>query len=196
MAALDRESINRLADQHLGWLSKLGGDRAQRVVDKMPDNYSHLGFLATLFPRATFIHCRRDLRDVAVSCWMTDFGMIEWANDFQEIGSRFRQYRRLMDHWMAVLPVQVHEVRYEELVVDFHEVSRKLVEACGLDWEPTCLEFYRNGRPVRTASAAQVRQPIYDKSVGRWKNYQPALDDLFAELPAEKDPPPRERRNA
>ena len=90
-----------LAEQHL---DAPGGDRrrpGRAIVDKMPDNYLYLGLLAALFPRATFIHCRRDLRDVAVSCWMTDFRSIRWANDPEHIAARFRQYRRLMDHWQS-----------------------------------------------------------------------------------------------
>jgi hypothetical protein len=95
----------------------------------MPDNYMYLGLLAVLFPDGVFIHCRRDLRDVAVSCWITDFRSIRWANHPQHIGSRFRQYRRLMEHWYAVLPISVHEVDYEETVADVEGVARKLVAA-------------------------------------------------------------------
>ena len=83
----------------------------------------------------------------------------------------------------AVLPVPLYEVDYEETVADLEGVARRLVAACGLDWEPACLEFYRAQRPVRTASLSQVRQPIYSGSVGRWKNYESALADLFARLP-------------
>ncbi len=186
---LDEAAVRRLAEQHLGWLSALDGGRAERIVDKMPGNYTHLGLLATLFPRATFIHCRRDLRDVAVSCWMTDFRMIHWANDPDHIADQFRQYRRLMDHWRSVLPVPIHEVDYEETVADLEGVARRLVAACGLEWQPACLEFHRNQRPVRTASVTQVRQPIYGRSVGRWKNYEAALGDLFVKLPIDEEPP-------
>ena len=105
-----------------------------------------------MFPRATFIHCRRDLRDIAVSCWMTDFRSIRWANDQEHIASRFRQYHELMEHWRAVLPVSIQEVNYEETVTDLESVARRLIAACGLEWEPACLEFYRTDRPVRTAS--------------------------------------------
>ena len=138
----------------------------------MPDNYMYLGLLAAVFPRATFIHCRRDLRDIAVSCWMTDFRSIRWANDLEHIASRFQQYRRLMDHWQAVLPAPIHDVDYEETVADLEAVARRLIAACGLEWEPACLEFHRNERPVRTASVTQVRQPVYTRSVARWKNYE------------------------
>ena len=115
---------------------------------------------------------------------MTDFRSIRWANDAEHIASRFRQYRRLMDHWRAVLPVSIHEVAYEDTVTDLQGVARRLIEACGLDWEPACLEFQRTRRTVRTASVAQVRQPIYQSSIARWKNYDSALAGLFAALPA------------
>jgi hypothetical protein len=138
--------------------------------------------LAVLFPRAKFIHCRRDLRDVAVSCWMTNFRSIRWANDPEQIAGRFREYQRITEHWRAVLPVPVLEVPYEETVADLEGVARRLVAWCGLEWEPACLAFHESKRPVRTASVTQVRQPVYTRSVARWKNYEPALGSLFAEL--------------
>ena len=183
LPALVREALEkRLAQQHDERLRALGDARAARVVDKMPDNYLYLGFLTTLFPRATFIHCRRDLRDVAVSCWMTDFGAIPWANDPAHISHRFSQYRRIMEHWRAVLPVPLHEIDYEEVVADLEGSARRLVAACGMDWEPACLEFYRTSRPVRTASVVQVREPVYTRSVARWRNYERDLAELFAAL--------------
>ena len=116
---------------------------------------------------------------------MTDFRHVQWANNPEHVASRFQQYRRLMDHWRTVLPVVIHDFDYEETVADLEPVARKLVAACGLDWEPACLEFYRTQRPIRTASATQVRQPIYTQSVGRWKNYEHELAELFAALPLE-----------
>jgi hypothetical protein len=156
-----------------------------RVVDKMPDNYLYLGLLALLFPGATFIHVRRDLRDVAVSCWMTNFRSIRWANDTEHLAGRFRDYRRMMGHWRAVLPVPMHEVVYERLVDDFEAEARRLITACGLAWEPACLRFHQTTRPVRTASVTQVRQPLYRSALARWRRYETALADLFARLPAD-----------
>jgi tetratricopeptide (TPR) repeat protein len=175
--------LRRLAEQHLGRLNLIDGEKSPRIVDKMPENYLFLGLLAVLFPDALFIHCRRDLRDVAVSCWMTDFSSIRWANDPSHIASRFQQYRRIMDHWLAVLPLAIHEVDYEETVNDLESVARRLIAAAGLEWEPACLEFHRTERPVRTASVGQVRQPVYKGSLERWKNYRSALAELFAALP-------------
>ncbi len=182
LSRLDQPTAHRIAEQHLERLRALNADRAH-VADKMPDNYLYLGLLATLFPRAKFVHCRRDLRDVAVSCWMTNFRQIRWANDTEHVAARFEEYLRLIEHWRRVLPVPMLEVDYEETVADLEGVARRLVAWCGLDWEPGCLAFHEGKRPVRTASVTQVRQPIYKQSVARWKNYENALAPLFARLP-------------
>ncbi len=184
---LDREAVRHLASWHEHRLCEIDGGRAARIADKMPDNYLHLGLLATLFPRAVLIHCRRDLRDVAVSCWITGFRSMRWTNEVHHIASRFEQHRRLMNHWRAVLPVPIHEVDYEETVADLESSARKLLAACSLDWEPACLDFHRTRRTVRTASFTQVRQPVYQSSAGRWRNYQTELADLFAALPGDPD---------
>ncbi len=181
LGQLDEEYARQLAQRHLEKLSARD-EAAKRVIDKMPDNYLYLGMLAMLFPKARFIHCRRDPRDVAVSCWMTNFRHVRWSCDFDQIASRFFEYRRLMDHWQRVLPVRLLEIDYEETVHDLEGVARRLVDWCGLDWEPECQAFHRNSRPVRTASATQVRQPVYSHSVARWKNYQQQLAPLFERL--------------
>jgi tetratricopeptide (TPR) repeat protein len=178
---LDRQTAHRLASWHLERLRALD-PVALRIVDKMPDNYLALGLLASLFPRARLIHCRRDLRDVAVSCWRTHFREVLWANEQQHIVSRFHEYQRMMAHWRNVLPVPLLEVDYEETVTDLEGVARKLVAWCGLAWEPTCLEFHQAKRPVRTASAVQVRRPVFRTSVGRWQHYEHVLGSWFAQL--------------
>jgi tetratricopeptide (TPR) repeat protein len=178
---LNREAANRLASRYLERLRAVNGT-ALRIVDKTPDNYWSLAVLAVLFPRAKFIHCRRDLRDVAVSCWMKHFQEVPWANDLEHISSRFHQYERIMEHWRRVLPVQLLEADYEETVADLEGVARRLVAWCGLAWEPTCLEFHQTKRPVRTSSVVQVRQPVFKSSVGRWRNYEQGLASLFTRL--------------
>jgi tetratricopeptide (TPR) repeat protein len=184
LSELTPEVVRELAIRHNDKLQSLDGGMSARIGDKMPDNYVHLGLLTTLFPNAVFIHCRRDLRDVAVSCWMTGFRSVRWTNDTHHIATRFQQYHRLMKHWQTVLPAPIHHVDYEETIDDLEGVARRLLEACELEWEPACLEFHRNSRPVQTASFSQVRQPVYRGSLGRWKNYETELADLFAALPA------------
>jgi hypothetical protein len=174
--------VQTLATQHIERLRKLNADRA-RIVDKMPDNYIYLGLIATLLPKARIIHCRRDPRDVAVSCWITPFRSVRWACDEEWIATRIRDYRRLMEHWRKVLPVPMLEMSYEDVVADLEPCARRLVEWCGLDWDPACLAFHEGKRRVRTASLVQVRKPIYSSSVARWRNYEDDLARLFAMLP-------------
>jgi tetratricopeptide (TPR) repeat protein len=185
---LDRMAVLRLAETHLERLAAIDNGASPRIVDKMPDNYMYIGLLSVMFPRATFIHCKRDLRDIAVSCWMTDFRSIRWSNDQNNIADRFRQYHRVMSHWKQVLPAPILEVNYEDTVTDLESTARRLIEACGIAWEPACLDFHRTERPIRTASVMQVRQPVYQRSVARWKNYEPALAELFAGLPRDDQP--------
>jgi hypothetical protein len=186
VSELDSSQTVELAAAYLRRLEEIDDARSARIVDKMPDNYLYLGFLALLFPQATFIHCRRDVRDVAVSCWSTDFRSIRWASDPQFIAARFAQHRRLMDHWRSVLPVPLYEIDYEEVVADSRTAGQRLFDWCGLPWEEQCLEFYRTKRPVRTASVRQVRQPIYSSSVGRWQRYRQTLGGLLASLEEDK----------
>jgi tetratricopeptide (TPR) repeat protein len=186
---LDAAAIGRLAERHLARLAEIDGGEHDRIVDKMPDNYMYAGLLAAMFPKATFIHCVRDLRDIAVSCWMTDFRSIRWANDPEHLAARIREYRRLAIHWRAVLPVALNEVHYRDTVNDLEGVARRLLSACGLEWDPACLDFHRTRRTVRTASVAQVRQPIYKTSLERWRFYEAELSDLFKALPTDEPAP-------
>jgi tetratricopeptide (TPR) repeat protein len=181
LQSLDRESVQHLARRYVNELAAFD-DSADRIVDKMPDNTVYLGLIATLFPRAKLIHCHRDVRDVALSCWMTNFMEVRWACDPDQIARRIEEHNRLMEHWRRVLPVPVLEVDYEALVTEFGTNARAIVAWCGLEWDPACLEFHKTRRPVRTSSVEQVRQPVYSSSIGRWKNYQRSLAPLFANL--------------
>lgn len=174
-------------------LARLDAEHA-RITDKMPDNYLYVGFIATLFPDATIIHCRRDVRDVAVSCWLTGFQSIHWASDQDHLARRICDYQRLMAHWRRVLPERMLEIDYETTVADLETTARRIVDAAGLPWDPACLTFHKNKRPIRTASLAQVRQPIYTRSVGRWKHYQDALGNVFRTV--EESDPNQSRRVA
>lgn len=182
----DARKLNTLAANYLGRLqqevTKSAKQGVTRVVDKMPDNYSLVGWILTLFPNAKIIHVKRDPRDVALSCWMTQFGSIRWACHVDHLTTRIHQYQRIMRHWRAVIPDRFMEFDYEDLVADQERVSRQLVEWIGLEWDPRCLEFYKSDRIVRTASITQVREPIYTQSVAKWKRFEPFLPELFAPL--------------
>jgi tetratricopeptide (TPR) repeat protein len=164
-----------LAGEYERRLRELGGEAA-RVVDKMPGNFLNLGVIATLFPRARIVHCRRDPIDTCLSCYFNDFGpSIPYTFDLRHLGRYYRAYERLMDHWRRVLPVPVFELSYEELTEQQEAVSRRLVDFCGLDWDERCLRFHETRRVVRTASRLQVRRPLFGSSVGRWRRYEPFL---------------------
>jgi hypothetical protein len=183
---LGRAHVRVLASEYFDHVQRLAPD-ADRIVDKMPDNYLMLGLIATLFPRVRVIHMRRDLRDVGLSCWLTYFRHIRWAYDLEHIGRRTQQYLRLMEHWRRVLPLPMLEVDYEEVVADLEPAARKLVAWCGLEWDPACLAFHRTKRIVRTPSMTQVREPLYARSVGRWRHYRDVLGPLLRLLPLGKD---------
>ncbi len=179
MPLISMEVIQRAAKEHLTQL-RAHHAMAARIVDKMPDNYLWLGFLAALFPKAKFIYSKRDVHDIAVSCWITNFKQIRWACDQDDIGGRIQNHLRIMEHWKKVLPVPILEVEYEQTVEDLEGVARKMIAFCGLEWDPVCLAFYESKRTVRTASLSQVRQPVYKKSVQRWKNYEQPLKQVFS----------------
>ena len=157
---------------------------ARIVTDKMPDNIFSLAAIAAMFPNARVILCRRDLRDTGLSCYMTRFSSSQYAFSFNLLhcGERLYETGRLADHWMKHPPLRLLEVSYESLVTDFASEARRLIDFLGLAWTPACLEFNKTRRAVTTASAWQVRQPIYQGSVGRWRHYEKHLEPLFAGL--------------
>jgi tetratricopeptide (TPR) repeat protein len=177
-----RARPREMADRHVARLAALAGGRA-RVADKLPDNILSLGLIAALFPGARVIFCTRDARDTCVSCF---FQMLQdgnlWSYDLADCGRRWRAVRRLQDHWQRTLDLPMLEVCYEDMVADLEAGSRRMIGFLGLEWEPGCLDFHRTERVVTTASAWQVRQPLYAGSVGRWRRYEAHLGPLLAAL--------------
>jgi hypothetical protein len=181
LAGLDLPSSRGLAERYLQGLRSLAKDK-QRITDKVPMNFHQLGLMATLWPRATIIHCRRDPRDVCWSCYFQNFREVHFACDLPKLAAYHQQYERLMAHWKNTLPVRILDVCYEELVDDLERISRDLVVFCGLPWDDACLRFHETRRTVRTSSNLQVRRPVYKSSVGYWKNYEPHLGPLLKAL--------------
>ena len=156
---------------------------AVRITDKMPGNFLYVGLLRLLLPNATVIHCVRDPVDTCLSCYRNYFsGFHPFTYDLAELGRYYRLYRDLMDHWREVVPNYVHDVRYEDLVSDPENQIRQLLDISRLEWDDRCLEFHQTHRPVRTASAAQVRQPMYLSSIETWKKFERHLGPLLKAL--------------
>jgi tetratricopeptide (TPR) repeat protein len=179
VAALSPPSAKKAARAYLGRLTEIAPATAARVVDKMPDNARLLGLIALLFPAARVIVCNRDLRDVALSCRQTGFTTNLWTNDWDHIARLFADHQRILKHWRRVEATPWLDVNYHELVRELEPNARRLIEFVGLDWSPACLDFHSTRRVVRTASLIQIREPIHDRSVGRWKRYEPSLQPLL-----------------
>lgn len=157
---------------------------AARTTDKMPLNFLYLGLMQAALPGARVIHCRRDPRDVALSCYFIDFidpalgftARLEWLGDY------INRYLVQMDRWRKALTLPILEVDYEAMVDDPEYWSRRLVDFAGLNWDSACLRFHDQARVAATASHAQVRKPVYKSSVGRWRHYQSQLTPLLQAL--------------
>ncbi|MHB8815818.1 MAG: tetratricopeptide repeat-containing sulfotransferase family protein [Steroidobacteraceae bacterium] len=179
MAAKAPNELGELAAAYFGTI-RLADTNAARVTDKLPLNSLHLGLIAKLFPNSHIVHCRRDPLDLAISCF-TELFHIEndFTTNFEDFGHYFLEHERLMAHWRAVLPIPIHEVRYEDMVSKPEATIRALIRHCALDWDPACLAFQKTDRTIQTPSRWQVRQPIYQSSVGRWRHYRIHMHSLI-----------------
>ena len=171
-----------LGEAYLHAVRPLRGDRP-RFVDKLPFNYLYAGLIHLALPRARIVSLRRHPMDTCYAVYKHLFrDAYPFSYDLDELGRYYVAYDRLMRHWNAVMPGVIHTVAYEDMVADLDRQARRLVEYCGLPWHDDCLQFHRNPRASTTASALQVRQPIYDTSVGKWRRYATHLEPLRASL--------------
>ncbi len=171
--------VRLMTDSYLGLLKFLA-PTAKRVVDKMPQNFLRLGFIALLFPNARIVHCQRDPADTFVS----EFQNMMLPNHSysyspEDFARYYKEYSRLMAHWNRVLPGRIFNLRYEDLVSDQEAKTRELLEFLHLPWDSRCLRFHETATAVKTFSKLQVRSPVNRSSVGRWRNYQEQLQPLF-----------------
>ena len=182
MSSLSQESITAAATKYLEYTSELSSG-SKNVVDKMPHNFLNLGLIEILFPNARIIHCMRQPMDTCLSCYFQDFGgRHPYTKDLSNLGAYYKQYQDLMQHWKSVLSIEFLEINYENLVKDPEKSSRQMIDFCGLGWDKNCLKFNTTNRVVKTASYYQVRQPLYTKSIERWKNYEYFLKPLNTAL--------------
>jgi hypothetical protein len=136
------------------------GNGAPRVINTMPHNYLNLGLIATLFPQARIIHCRRNPVDTCVECYFQNFNKIPYATSWRHLALYYRQYQRLMQHWQKTLPVAIHEVQLEKLLANPEQETQKLAEYCGLEWSPRLIDFHRERSTTRHISQQEVRRPL------------------------------------
>jgi len=150
----------------------------------MIGNFIYAGHIHLALPNARILHVTRNPIDTCISCFSKIFGPeLSYTYDLTELGRYYRHYKALMAHWHLILPPgRIFEVRYEDVVSDLEGQARRIIVHCGLEWDPRCLAFYQTKRPVLTPSAAQVRQPIYNSAIGRWRVHETFLGSLLAEL--------------
>jgi len=181
--ALTPAQFNALGSAYLASMTATAS-AAARFTDKLPANFVYVGLIRLALPNARIIHVRRNPIDTCLSCFSTLFrSTLNFTYDLGELGHFYRAYEQLMEHWRAVLPEgAMLEVQYEDVVADTETQARRILAHCGLEWDEACLAFHKIDRPVNTASAAQVRQPIYGSSVGRWHAYSDQLQPLLEAL--------------
>jgi len=149
----------------------------------MPNNFRHIGLIHLMLPNAKIIDARRE----PMACCFSNLKQLfangqEFTYSSEDIARYYRTYLELMRHWNAVLPGRVLRVLHEDVVDDLEGNVRRILEFCGLEFEPACVEFYKTERSVRTASSEQVRQPIFREGLEQWKHYEPWLGELQARL--------------
>ena len=182
MDDVSQAELDRLANDYLDQLNAFSNGE-QRVTDKMPMNYQNIGLIYQLFPNAKIINCVRDPLDTCVSCYSQFLsGAYLYSFNLYNLGFVYRVYEKLMAHWKRMLPVEIIDISYEELVHDQEAVTRKILSHCGLDWADECLDFHKTKRSVATASVDQVRRSLYAGSIGKWRNYEKYLDELKISL--------------
>ena len=182
----DADSLRKLARLYLQALPNLPEGKT-RITDKTPGNFRIAGLIHVAMPNAKIIHTVRDPVDTCLSCFFKLFGdELNWSYDLRELGRHYALYRDMMDHWHDVLPPgAMLDVRYEDVVDDLEGQARRLLEFCELPWDERCLSFHETKRPVHTASVAQVREPIYRRSVGKWRPDEAVLRPLLEGLATE-----------
>jgi tetratricopeptide (TPR) repeat protein len=183
-AETDPAFFQKLAEDYLARQRAFGWKKAPYFVDKLLGNYINIGMIHLMFPNATILHSVRDPVDTCLACFRQLFRIgNETTYDLREIGEQYVRYREMMAHWQEVLPGRVVDVVHEDVVTDPDAKIRWLVEdACKLKWDDNCLRFHQTKRAVRTASVAQVRQPIFRSSLQRWRKYAGHLGPLLEAL--------------
>jgi len=181
--ALDGAAFRQLGQSYLARLPAVP-DGQRRIVDKLPGNFLRIGLIRLILPNARIIHTMRNPIDTCVSCYSKLFATgLHYCYDLAELGRYYRCYSRLMNHWRRVLPPgALLDVSYENVVDDLEGQARRLVDYCGLSWDDRCIGFHRTSRPIKTASAVQVRQPLFRGSLQRWRRYEACIGPLLDEL--------------
>jgi len=182
LAELKPEVLRQFGEKYLAD-TRIYRTGKPRFIDKMPNNFRHIGLIHLILPNAKIIDARRE----PMACCFSNFKQLfasgqEFTYSIEDIARYYRMYEAQMEHWNAVLPGKILKVQHEDVVEDLEGSVRRLLDYCGLEFEPACLEFYKTERSVRTASSEQVRQPIFKEGLDQWRNFEPWLEPLKTAL--------------
>ena len=182
---LNNETISLIGKNYVSYIDKLNF-KTPYVVDKNPINFQLALLISVCLPQAKIIHCLRDPRDTCFSIFKNYFwqNVMPWSYNIDELTQFYKLYLDLMNFYHSIIDEdKILKLNYENLTLDPSNVTKQLIQFCGLEWEDQCLEFYKNKNTVKTASVRQVRNKIYKTSNKQWENYKDYLPDLFKNLP-------------
>ena len=179
---LDSRHLTAMAESYCQYTHQMAENEA-RITDKMPMNYLNVGLISLMFPNAKILHCTRNPLDTCLSCYGNSFSSrMAYTADLTDLGTTYRQYRRIMDHWNSVNTVPIMEVNYETLVSDPEPLLKRIMLFLDMPWDDACMNFHETNRINATPSIDQVREPLYKGSMGRADKYGAKLDELKAAL--------------
>jgi len=179
----DKNTLHSLSKEYIDLTRKLCS-HTKHITDKMPHNFQLLGFIEILFPEAKIIHCTRNPIDTCLSIYFNSFNANHaYSRNLEQLASYYKNnYLEIMKHWKNTLTIPILNVKYEDLIANQEEISRKMIDHCHLQWNDDCLRFYETKRDVDTISYDQVRQPIYKNSCERWRNYENHIQPLIEQF--------------
>ena len=180
---LDRNELRELGESYIERTRVQRKSGAPFFIDKLPNNFAHVGLIHLILPNARIVDVRRNPLACGLSLFKEHFARAQnFSYRLEDIGQYYRNYVEIMAHFDTVLPGRVHRVIYESLVDDTETEIRRLLDYCGLPFEQSCLDFHENKRSVSTASSEQVRKPIFRAGLDHWRNYEPWLGPLKEQL--------------
>ena len=178
-----KEDLTKMAEEYISLMKSIS-QNSEKTTDKLPANFLNIGLIKLILPKSKIVHCSRDPKDNIFSIFKNHFtgNMITFSSDLNETVEYYNLYFELMNFWNKLIPDFILNLKYEDLIKDTKKEVKKLLNFCELPWDDNCLEFYKNKRPIKTASDTQVRSKIYNTSVNKWKKYEKYLKKYYDKL--------------
>ena len=179
----DNKIFEKIGEEYYEMVKKISNN-SKRITDKLPINFLSIGFINLILPNSKIIHCSRDSKDNIISIFKNYFpdGKINYSSNLNNIIEYYNCYKNIMKYWNTLLPNYIYNIKYEKLVSKTSNETKNLLKFCDLGWQDKCLKFYKNQRPIKTASDVQVRNKVYTTSIGSWKKYKNEVSEVFKKI--------------